>query len=312
MEQRLDATQRFYEALRLQFVIGAADVERLYGWARRLLDLDREATAGPAPFERHRGRMQRAARDLDSRPRSAAATEADRQAVDCFLAEAELWAAGANGEGVEEEVWARRLDQARELFERWRAAFEQGTASVELPYLWSTRWQQAARDRDPERATKTLEQHLERSCRLEATATLRAQKGGLARPSDGPAAEFFRWEAEYYALAAKGERVEERRRKAFIDAWGDAAVGAYDATLAELRARQADVERACLWSLRRFDAERVRGPDTSACEAHQQRLQRVEKELRARDDFGLGLVAPTLEWFRADAATRLERARLGA
>jgi hypothetical protein len=303
VEQRLDAHQRFYEALRLQFVIGAADVEKLYGWARRLLDVDRETTAGAPPYERHRARMQRAAKDLDSRPRSAAATEADRLAVDCFLAEAELWAAGAKGEGVDDDVWARRVDHAKALFERWRATFVQGGASIELPYLWSTRWQQAARDREPSHAIKTLEQHLDRTLKLDGAARTK-------RPSDAAAATFFRWEAEYYVLAAKGERLaDERRRKAFIDAWGDAAVGAWDATLGEFRARQTDVERVCLWSLRRFDAERVRGPDTSACEAHQQRLQRLEKELRARDDYGLGLALPTLELFRDDAAVRLERAR---
>lgn len=310
MQARLDATQRFYEALRLQFLIGAADVERVYAWSRRLLDVEREVDEGAAPFERHLARMQRLQQDLDARPRTAPATEGDREAAGYFVAEATLWDAGARGNTVPEATWTERIQLARARFLASEAAFDRGEEPVEGAYLWSARWQQAERDLAATRELTLLEAHLSRVLRLEGSARARAVRRALPRASDLAAAEFFRWEAEYYVLMGRtGGLSDERRRKAFTDAWGDAAVNAYDAAVAEFRARQADVEHVYLWSLRRFDAERVRGPDAAACDAHLQRVQRLERELRGREDYGLGLALGALECFRLDAEQRAARAR---
>ncbi|MCO5166865.1 MAG: hypothetical protein M9894_10925 [Planctomycetes bacterium] len=306
----LDETQRFYEALRLQFVIGAADAERVYAWSRRLLEVERGLYDGAGPYERHLGRIKRLERDLDARPRGAAATEADRGAVEFFLLEAALWDAGARAETVEPEVWTRRIAAARRRHKEAQAALEAGQGQAEGAYRWSTRLQQAERDLDAARDRALLQAHLDRVLRLEGAARARALRGGLARPSDLPAAEFFRWEAEFYVLVSKEPGMgDDRRRKAFTDAWGDAATNAFEAALGEFRAGEADVEHVHLWSLRRFDAERVRGPDAAACEAHLARVQRLERDLRARDDYGLGLALGALECFRLDAQARVARAR---
>lgn len=309
---RLDATQRFYEALRLQFVIGAADVERVYAWSRQLLEAEREVYDGPGPFERHLARVQRMQRDLDARPRTAAATEGDRAGVACFLAEAMLWDAGARGNTTPEETWTLRIDLARERFLAAEVAFDRGEAPVEAAYQWSARWQQAERDLAATRDVALLEAHLSRVLRLEGSARSRAVRRTLTRPSDLAAVEFFRWEAEFYVLMSKAGGLSDRRRKAFTDTWGDAAINAYDAALVDFRAREADVEHVHLWSLRRFDAERVRGPDPAACEAHLARVQRLERELRGREDYGLGLALGALECFRHDAEARVARARAAA
>lgn len=306
----LDATQRFYEALRLQFVIGAADVERVYAWSRRLLEVERGVYEGSGPFERHLSRMRRLTQDLDARPRTATPTDADREAAECFLLEASLWDAGARGVDVEPDTWQRRIQLARARHVAALAAFEKGEGGVEAPYLWSARWQQAERDRDAVHEQKQLEAHLQRVLKVEGAARTRAKRKALPRASELISAEFFRWEAEYYVLMSRGPGFEDdRRRKAFTDTWGDSAVNAFEAALTDFRARQADVDHVQLWSLRRFDAERVRGPDPSACEAHLARLQRLERELRARDDYGLGLALGALEVFRLDAEARLARAR---
>ncbi len=310
MQPRLDATQRFYEALRLQFVIGAADVERVQAWSRRLLEAEREVYAGAGPFERHLGRMQRLERDLDARPRTASATQDDREAVAYFLAEATLWDAGARGNTVPEATWTERIALARARFIATEAAFDRGDGGVEAPYQWSARWQQAERDLAATRELKLLEAHLTRVLRLEGSARARAVRRTLSRASDLSAVEFFRWEAEFYVLMGKGDGLsDDRRRKAFTDTWGDAAVNAYEAALADFRARAVDVEHVHLWSLRRFDAERVRGPDPAACDAHLARVQRLERELRGREDYGLGLALGALECFRLDAEERAARAR---
>lgn len=310
MQPRLDATQRFYEALRLQFVIGAADVERVHAWSRRLLDVEREVYEGAGPFERHLARMQRLERDLAARPRTAPPTDGDRASAAYFLAEATLWDAGARGHTVPDATWTERIELARARFLACEAAFDRGEAPVEDAYQWSARWQQAERDLAATRESKLLEAHLSRVLRLEGSARARAVRRTLARASDLSAVEFFRWEAEFYVLMCKGGGLsDERRRKAFTDTWGDAAVNAYEAALADFRARSVDVEHVHLWSLRRFDAERVRGPDPAACEAHLQRVQRLERELRGREDYGLGLALGALECFRLDAELRVARAR---
>ncbi|MBX3471653.1 MAG: hypothetical protein KF878_32765 [Planctomycetes bacterium] len=306
----LDETQRFYEALRLQYVIGAADGERVYAWSRRLLEVERGLYDGAGPYERHLARMQRLAKDQDARPRTATPTAADRGAVEFFLLEASLWDAGARAETVEPEVWTRRIGAARRLHKEAQAALEAGEGEAERAYRWSTRLQQAERDLDAANDRALLKAHLDRVLRLEGAARARALRGGAARPSDLAAAEFFRWEAEYYVLVSSGPGLgDERRRKAFTDTWGDAATNAYDAAMGEFRGRRADVEHVHLWSLRRFDAERVRGPDAAACEAHLERVQRLERELRSRDDYGLGLALGALECFRLDAQARVARAR---
>lgn len=312
MHQRLDATQRFYEALRLQFVIGAADLERLYAWSRRLLEVEREVLGDRPAFERNLARMKRVGMDLGARPRTVTATAGDREAVEFFTIEATLWDAGARGDTVPIADWDQRIALAKARFEAAATAFQGGETSIEAPYLWSARWQQSERDRFVKRDLPLLEQHLQRILRVEATARTRAQKR-LSRPLEPPAAEFFRWEAEYYVLMNRDAGLkDERRRKAFTDAWGDAAVNVWEAALGEFRARQLDVEAVHLWSLRRFDAERVRGPDSSACEAHLARLQRLERELRSREDYGLGLALGAMECFRLDAEERVARARSSA
>ena len=191
-------------------------------------------------------------------------------------------------------------------------AFDRGEGSIEAAYLWSTRWQQAERDRFLKRDLPLLEAHLQRILRVEDSARTRKQRK-QGRPLELPAAEFFRWEAEYYVLMNREAGLkDERRRKAFTDAWGDAAVNVWETVMTEFRARHADVELVHLWSLRRFDAERVRGPDPSACDAHLQRMQRLERELRSRDDYGLGLALGAIECFRLDAEDRVARARAAA
>src|SRR5688572_17662112 len=137
MHQRLDATQRFYEALRLQFVIGAADIERLYAWSRRLLEIEREALSERQAFDKNLARMKRVALDLDARPRTATATSGDREAVEYFTIEASLWDAGARGDTVPVTDWDQRIALARARFEATATAFDRGEGSIELPYLWS-------------------------------------------------------------------------------------------------------------------------------------------------------------------------------
>jgi hypothetical protein len=149
-----------------------------------------------------------------------------------------------------------------------------------------------------------LEQHLSRVLRLEGTARTRKLRNCLVRGSDLPASEFFRWEGEFYVLAARPTRDEDRRRQAFLDAWFDAAHGALDASLVELRGGKADVERPHIWSLRLLDVERAKGPDGQAAASHLQRVLRLEKEIRGREDGALGLALPALEVFRLEAEAR--------
>lgn len=306
----IDASRRFYEALRLQFVIGAADIERVVAWSRRLLEAEREAgDGGLDPWAAHAARMKRLEQDLDARPRTAPATPLDRVTAELCRVEADLWVAGQRGAAVDAALPARRLQLAKQGHDQARAAFEQG-AELEPVYQASIRWLEAARDQDEGGYGKALEAHLDRVHRLHGLARTRATKGGLRRRSDLPTAELFRWEAEVYLHDARGGE-HDRRRKAFLDHWVEQATNAHDLLSTELRQGQADVERVAVGSLRLLDAERARGPALNACEAHLSRVQRLEKELRKLEDAGLGLSLGAVEWFREDAERKVARARAG-
>lgn len=300
----VEASRRFYEALRLQFVIGAADLERVVAWSRRLLEAEREAGSSDdraEPWAAHAARMRRLEQDLDARPRTAPATALDRVTAELCRVEAELWLAGQRGAAVEAGLPARRVALAKQGHDAARAAFEQG-AELEAVYQASIRWLEAERDQDERGYGKALEAHLDRVHRLHGLA----RRVTLRRRSDLPTAELFRWEAEVYLHDARGGE-HDRRRKAFLDHWVEQATNAHDLLGQELRAGQCDVERVAVGSLRLLDAERARGPAPNACEAHLSRVQRLEKELRRLEDAGLSLGA--VEWFREDAERRVARAR---
>lgn len=314
---RVDVTQRFYEALRLQFLIGAVKIERVVSWAKKVLEVEREAGVGD-PWAQHELRAKRLSTDLDGRPRTAPPTPYDRLVAEYVALEAGLWVAGQQGKEVPAERVERRGALARELFSTTISALERGGPigpgdpdPVEAPYLASIRWLEADRDEDERRYVQALERHLERALRLEGAARVRSGKGTLARPSALPVAESFRWEAEVYVASSKSGGASGRR-KAFLDHWVEAASVAHETTLGEFRERKADVEDVHLASLRLFDAERARGSDLRSHEALLARTQRLERELRQRDDCPLGLAPGALECFKLDAEARLAKARVSS
>jgi len=313
--ERLEVAKRFFEAVRLQVVTGSADVERLYHWSFRLLDVERDMDR-VSGYEKHLARMRRLEADIATRRAADLVPEVEDEAARFFGAEAVYWLALAE-EGDAAEAVAAQVEQARAVTAAAAARFEELVAwSVESPCLWSVRLLQAERDADPGREAAHYQAHLDRLLALERTVN-RRQRGGEGPLVDAHVVEFFRWEAEFWQSLLSADTARRRTRSgAFAEKRHYAARLVFQGLRRGFEAGVGEAEHLYLWSLRLLRAARDRDEEEggttselSALEEHHERMTGLQSELRTSHPIGVALDLGALEYFVLEAAAWLEQAR---
>jgi hypothetical protein len=308
LSERVEAGRRFCEAMRLQVLTGAAELDRLYYWSFRCLDAERGGEAPQAAYEAHLARMRRLLDDLSPRIAATLARADEETQARFFVREAEYWLELTRG-GELEPAREALLAAAQAAWEGCRDRFRADGKGLEAASLASVRLLQAGRDAGrPERGC--YEAHLERILELDRELR-RRERGGPLPPIEVVTGEYFRWEAEYmHALVAPKRG---RSPEAFAERRYAAAREAYRSLRAGFRPGEGTSERMYLWSLRWLRSqrdlaeERGQPPQERATLAeHLERLAGFRNMLRAELPPGVAFDLGALDFFVQEADAWLE------